>query len=421
MKKQFKSIAITILVISVINFSCKKDKTPENLQHEINSTAKSANNNSHGKSKRIYVTNTGELYAAMNNPENTGNTLVLAAGTYSLSPAYPNGGRLELLRDMKLLGQPGRPEDVVIDVSGLPNPSYVLGPGRRTGAIRMGNGINEIEWMTVQNTAGITNSIRSLIQTDIALTPVAQVKVAHCILKGSSIGLNIINRDPVNNGRIVEAEIENNEILNNDVLQFGSGIQLQNSSGIADAVIRATFRGNYIHGNRAGVLAFNASSQQCLMEIKSYEDRVENNGMGFMFNGGFCESAANPDVNNTLTFEAFATKIKNNTGNPAPPFLFPACGVYAAGAEAFPPFGPAGTGHHNKLDIKFNGCRIEDNAGSYQIIGFGGHSFHPSSTPVGTFNATRIYLQGLSNNATVSATPSFPAEPAGTNTIDVYR
>jgi hypothetical protein len=95
--------------------------------------------------------------------------------------------------------------------------------------------------------------------------------------------------------------------------------------------------------------------------------------------------------------------------------------VYAAGGEAFPPFAPPGTAHQNKLEIRFHGCAIEGNAGNYQVNAFGGHSFHPSLTPVGTYNATKVYLHGLSSNATVNAMNSFPAEPAGTNTVSVYR
>lgn len=81
-------------------------------------------------------------------------------------------------------------------------------------------------------------------------------------------------------------------------------------------------------------------------------------------------------------------------------------------------FGLPGTVNNNKLDVSFYGCVIEGNA---QILAYGAHSTYPLPTPAGITNATNIYLHGISANATISATASFPAEPAGTNTVNVYR
>lgn len=421
MKKQILKTTIHISALFIILFSCRKETfTPDNKQTE-NPESSSKENFFGEKSKKVYVTNITELYTAVNDVQNAGACIVLKPGTYSLNTSFPNSGRLELLHDMSLRGQLGKPEAVVIDVSSLPSTSYVLGPGRRTGAIRTGDGYNEIEWLTIQNTAGISNNIRSLIQTDIAVTSFTRIKLAHCILKGSSIGLNIINREAVNNGRTVEAEIRMNEFLDNNVLQFGSGIQFQNSNGISNAIIRGTMIGNKIYGNKAGILAFNASSTNSVIEINSYVDKIEKNGMGLMFNGGFCESAANPTVGNSLKFKAYASAIRENTGNPSAPFLFPATGVWLAAGEAFPPFALPGTAQNNELEASFTACIIKDNYGNSQINAFGGHSFHPSSTPVGTNNSTKIYLRGINRGVTISETNSFPVEPAGTNTVTVYR
>jgi hypothetical protein len=169
------------------------------------------------------------------------------------------------------------------------------------------------------------------------------------------------------------------------------------------------------------MLVFNSSSQHCTLEVKSYNDKIENNGIGMNLNGGFILSATNSAHHNTLRFEGYATSIRNNTGTPAPPFAFPATGVHAAGGQSMPPFDVPGTAHYNELELSFNGCIIEDNAGSSQINAYGAHSFHSSLTPAGTNNATKIFLHGLSKQTTVSAVPSFPVEAAGTNTIAVYR
>ena len=411
------STSFFILIVAAITFSCQKEN--ESKQDQKNFLS-SAGNNQQKQSKKLYVSNVNELYAMTNDIANAGSTVVLAPGTYMLSPNYPNGGRLEFQHNMKLVGQPGHPELVIIDATNLPLSSFTIQPTTlRTGVVRMGNGRNEIEWITLQNDPA--HMIRSIIQTDIVATATTQVRIAHCIIKGSSIGMSIINREASSNGRTVEAEIEDNEIMENIIPQFGSGIQIQNSMGVNNATIKATLRRNYIHGNKAGILAFNASSQQCLVEIKSYGDRVEGNGIGLMFNGGFIENANNPALNNSLSFQAYATSVQKNSGNPTPPFSFPAGGVHAAGGQAMPPFAVAGTAHHNNLKITFHGCAIEDNAGNFQINAYGAHSFHASSTPAGTFNATAVYLYGLSAKATVNAIASFPVETAGTNTVNVYR
>src|SRR5687768_8965180 len=59
--------------------------------------------------RAIYVTDVEELYAEVNRPSNEGAAITLAPGTYVLSAAAagaarPNGGRLELQRDMSLYG-----------------------------------------------------------------------------------------------------------------------------------------------------------------------------------------------------------------------------------------------------------------------------------------------------------------------------
>jgi hypothetical protein len=66
----------------------------------------------------VDVSDVGQLYAAVNDVSNEGSHIVLAPGDYVLDASYPNGGRLELQRDMDLQGQPGHPEMVVIDASG---------------------------------------------------------------------------------------------------------------------------------------------------------------------------------------------------------------------------------------------------------------------------------------------------------------
>jgi hypothetical protein len=412
--------AAFFLFTSFIVISCVKETSLSPQQTEFSSS-----NNTRSNSKKIYVNNIAQLYAAINDPENDGATLVLSEGTYSLSPAFPKAGRLELRHDMSLVGQQGQTGSVIINVTGLPNASFSLPPtptvpaGIRTGAIRMGNGTNSIEWITIQNDP--THQLRSLIQTDIVATPVADVRVAHCILKGSNIALNLINRDVVANGRTISADVEENEIRENTLQIFGAGILITNSNEVDDAVIHATLRGNYLHGNRCGLNLVNASTHRSSIEVSSYDDKIEDNGLGVSVSAGFSENLANPALNNSVKFDGYGTTIKNNNGNPAPHLSYPPGGVFGAAGVCVPPFGLPGSVDHNNLEINFHGCTIENNIGNYQINVYGGFSLYPLPTPVGTYNSTILRLFGVSSDATVNAIPSVPAEPAGTNTVAVFR
>jgi len=436
MKKKSLSPAFLLIkencLIALIAFvfllaSCQKE-TGTTPQQEESSARTIRNPSTEKQSKKVYVSNVEELYAAINDPANAGTTLVLAPGTYSLSAAYPNGGRLDLQLDMSLTGQPGNAAKVIIDATNLPASSFTIPPTPGlpaplpTGVVRMGNGKNSLEWLTLQNDP--LHVIRSFVQTDIAATPIAEIGIAHIIIKGGgcNIGISVGNFGAIANGRMVKAEIEDNEIMNNinpSPTGNGTGIQIVNHRGTNDGSVITTLSRNYIHDNKAGMIISNISSQHCAIEIKCYDNRVEDNGVGLALRAGFNESTSS--IGNTLKFHAYATTVKNNTGSPAPPFSNPACGIFAAGGGSMLLFGLPGTVNNNKLDISFYGCAIEGNAGVAQILAYGAHSTYPLPTPAGTANTTNIYLHGISANATVSALASLPAEPAATNTVNVYR
>lgn len=435
MKKKILSPAFLLVkensFIAVIAFvlllaSCQKESRA--IPHQEKSSAAISNTNAEIKSKKIYISNVDELYIEINNPNNAGATLVLAPGTYSLNANHPKAGRLELGYDMSLTGQPGNAGQVIIDATSLPASSFNLSttPGLPaplpTGVIRMGNGKNSLEWLTLQNDP--LHVIRSFVQTDIVTTPIAEIRIAHTMIKGGgcNIGMSVGNFGAIANGRVMKAEIEDNEIMYNinpSPTGNGTGIQIVNHRGTNEASVIATLRRNYIHDNKAGMIISNISSQHCAIEIRSYDNKVENNGVGLAIRAGFNESTSS--TNNSLKFDAYATSVKNNIGSPAPPFSNPACGVFAAGGGSMLLFGLPGSVNENKLDLNFYGCVIEGNGGNAQILAYGAHSSFSLPTPAGTGNATNIYLHGISTNATISATASFPAEPAGTNTVNVYR
>ena len=405
--------SITIFIFS----ACKKQIDQPLNQQEISSAANKGNNEN-----RIYVSDISQLYAAVNDPANTGSKIVLAPGTYILEPNHPNAGRIELLENMELQGQPGHPEQVIIDASALPATSFnppLNFPTARTGAIRIGKGANAIEWITVLGNS--SQSALSVIDADLVSTPVARVRIAHCIVTGGRIGINLRNPSTAANGRILEAEIADNEIKEN-LVEFGQGIELQNAAGANGAIIQATLHGNYVHGNKVGMGAWNNNSANTVtnsnsISIQSKADRFDENGIGIFLNAALNQATTTSANNNFLHLEAYGTSIQNNIGVP-PPYVFnPAPGgIYAAGGLSLR--GGAAEASNNRLEISLWGCTISGNQGR-DITAYG--AFSNSATLAGTNNVVNLHLYGVSANATVNAISSLPGEPVGTNTVNIFR
>jgi hypothetical protein len=413
---------VSVLIVAAGGFlaGCHKEIRFAQQLGEVSSIADDTQ-----KDSKIYVSDVNQLYAAVNNPDNAGNRIVLSPGTYVLSSSFPNGGRLELQQDMSLQGQPGQPDSVVIDASPLPASSFLLPPtsfpgALRTGVIRIGNGTNAIEWLTVK--APPTANALSAIESDMVTTPQTQVRVAHCIISGGQIAIDIRNRDEASNGRVIEAEIADNELFGN-TFGFGQAIGIQNSRDVSGAVINAVLRNNYIHGNRMGIRAYNVVANQSTITIHSNDDRFEDNGLGLAIISGFNEYPIFTANNNILSFEAQGTTIMNNMGEPAPPSgtaqPLPG-GVLLTGGQVTVNSLP-GTVNNNTLDVNFYGCKFEGNLAPYDINVFGARSTYPSPNPAGINNVVNLKLMGISANATVMTTASTPAEPAGTDVVNVFR
>ncbi|MGI8582384.1 MAG: hypothetical protein ACR2KX_09310, partial [Chitinophagaceae bacterium] len=253
--------------------------------------------------------------------------------------------------------------------------------------------------------------------------------IAHTIIKNSSNGLNIINRDGASDGRVLEAEIENNEILENTQPLFGSGVQIQNSQGVSGALIKVKLRENYIHGNMQGLNLFNSSSGGNNRIIgRSISDRLEDNGLGLVLTSGLnTVGGAARVTGNSINFEADGTSIRNNGGLPAPLTNNIALNNYIVGGvfinggnvgKVGNTRGVPGTVISNTVVAVLKDCRIEDNLGTSQINVFGAYS-SLSPVPAGSNNSAVLTLIGVSKKATVNAVASFPVEPAGTNTVTV--
>jgi hypothetical protein len=378
------------LSASVFFFSCRKDATVER--------------------KTVNVSDVSELYAAVNDTANAGALIVIAAGTYTLVSTQPNAGRLELQKDMELKGQEGHSDLVVIDESALPPASFSLPPSFRTGGIRMGRGSNSLQWLTVLGNPS-TNAL-SAIDTDLTWPAVIHIRIAHMIVKGSQNGINIRNPGFAGVNRVIEAEIENNEFLENTV-GAGQGMEIQNANGSTGSIIRANLKGNYSHGNRLGLRSFNTATSSASIIINSTNDRFEDNGTGCSLVAGATTSATAIAKGNTLNFEAHGTSIKNNRRNNNPDGT-PQGGLYAAAGNSVV---NANSSSDNRLKMVFSRSQISGNDPA-DINAFGAHSF--TTDLAGTNNITEIYLDDYSKNATRVIVASLPAEAALTNTIKIF-
>ena len=410
-------LPVSFILVTII--SCKKETSEAGLEPQSFTSANSNNNALKAESKKIYVSDLSQLYAAINNAENVGTTIVLAAGTYLLNPGYPNAGRLELLENMQLQGQPGHPEQVIIDASALPGTSFVPPnnfPAARTGAIRMGRGSNAVEWLTVKGNASM--QAISVIETDLIWTGVSQIRVSHCVVTGGRFGIEVRNVGVAGIGRILEAELANNEVFEN-MVQQGVGILIQNANGASGGIIRASLNGNYIHGNKVGLRSYNVSPgtntiNSASISIESNADRIEENGLGIVLAGAISEGAGIAK-SNSVAFEAHGTTIKNSIGALPPETFNPSCGIFVMGGFRF----STGETSNNHVTMKLWGCTISGNQGAADIYAYGAIS--QTAGPAGTNNTVQIQLNGVSKKATDISTGSSPMEPAGTNVANVSR
>ena len=417
MRKQNLLTALLLIANTIFILSCQKQVVQESGQKEIVSSPNSGNGNN---SKKIYVTDIAELYTAVNDPANAGNQIILSEGTYTLSSSYPNGGRLELQKDMELRGQPGHPELTVIDQTALPTASFNLSTGGRTGGIRMGRGSNVLEWLTIK---GNVNAL-SAIDTDLPSTE-TYIKISHCIVSNSQIGIDIRNRLAQHSNRIIHASIENNEVVANNA-GFGSGVVFQNANGVSSAVIIGDMATNYIHGNRVGFRAFNNAATSTVNDgsitVNSNADRIEGNGLAMYVAGGLSQASSALANGNQTHLEFHGTIIRNNNPAPMPPELLPLeasippGGIFAVGGISTVADNKAS---NNQFIVSFWGCDISGNNGT-DINAFGAWSRTPVLLP-GINNNAEIYLYGISTNANVVAIPCVPFEPAGTNVVNVVR
>lgn len=357
----------------------------------------------------LAVTNVEQLYAAVNDPANTGAAIVLAPGTYVLSAtnpggvARPNGGRLELQRDMSLSGVSGDRSAVVIDFSALPAASFTVA-GKSSG-IRIGRGNNSVEWLTILGNP----SSAAGVETDLVDVYPPQVVIAHIVAHGSIRGVDVRNSGVAMNGRSVVARIDDNDF-------FGGkeGIRVLNESGVIGGQIDLTMSGNRAHDNNVGCVVEHNRASSGSLRVRSSGDQFEHNNIGCLIGGGLVNAvgAAN---SNTTVFEGHGDAFVDNTlvVNGAAD----AGGLLVIAAET--PNAP-NSASHNSVTVQLWGTMVSGNH-NVDFQAFGARNTGNPPGPSGVDNHTTIELHGVSKQIDVVAVNSLPLDPTGTNTVTIVR
>ena len=300
----------------------------------------------------VNVANLEELYSAVNNPQNAGMQILIAPGIYMLSvndpngAARPNSGRLELQENMSLQGAVGDRSSVVIDAANLPASSYNNAPPiELTAAIRMGRGSNSLEWLTVRNAVnGISN-----ITTDLVLPGTVHIRVAHVASSNSQRGIDVRNIGPAMAGRVIEAQIVDNDVYNNRIGSFGEGLRFVNNFGADGGRIVATLSDNRSYNNYLGLIMEDNGGSFANISVSSSRDQFFENGLGALVGGGL--SAPDLANGNTVNFTAKGTSFVNNNGLNN----FDHGGLIIIGGENTSI--PNGTSN-NTVNVNLSGCKI---------------------------------------------------------------
>ena len=374
----------------------------------------------------VYVTNVEQLYDALNNQPNEGAAVVLAPGIYLLSANDPagklraHGGRLELQRDMSLYGVAGDRAAVVIDAADttrMPSGSFTTGVSfGRSGVVRIGNGTNTVEWLTIHGNAAAAASIA----TELTSTSTT-IRVAHVFSDGSSRGVDVRNvlRPPMDPPRRIDAEVIDNEFEGPPVLlpnTMSEGIRLANFAGADGGVIDARLSGNVAHGFQIGCIVANNQSSNGDIRVRSSGDRFFSNNLGCLIAGGLSQSTRVANSNSTV-FEAFGSEFFDNIAQIGGSQVIQdgiRGGIRVVGGLATT---SPNVVSDNTVSVSLTGSKVFGN----QVVDF--EAFGALKTPptslAGINNHVTITLRGVSRQIDVIAVDSLPVDPFGSNTVTV--
>jgi hypothetical protein len=305
----------------------------------------------------IDVTNVEDLYEAVNDPANTGATVVLAPGIYVLSDSGPNGarpnaGRLQLQPDMSLRGVEGDTGAVVISAFNLPAGSFPTNgvPAGPNAAVRMGRGHNALEWLTVKDArfaqANIDTGLQALDPGD------TSVRIAHVASSGSTRGLNVLNFGPSTSGQTIEVVVVDSQFFDNTI-GLSEGMRFGNFQGARGSTVNVRMSGNAAWGQKQGRLIVNNRAIDSTVRVRSSGNRFYENGAGTIIVGGLSSNDTRAD-GNTITVEAHGDTFVGNVRQTE----FDHGGLVVLGTEDI---SAAGGGSHNRVHVSLWGCRMAAN------------------------------------------------------------
>jgi len=365
----------------------------------------------------VYVADVESLYDAINNCPCEGAAVVLAPGNYLLSPKdplgndRPNGGRLELQKDMSLYGVAGDRTAVVIDAGALLQSSFSM-PFGRTGVIRTGRGSNAVEWLTIHGNP----LAAAALETDLVGTPEHHIRVAHVLAGDSARGVDIRNIGATMAGRRIDAEIVDSEFF-----RGVEGIRVINLAGAHQGDISVVMYGNRSYANFLGCILENNRSSFARIYVRSSGDRFEDNMLGCQIGGGLVLPVVGTANSNSVVFEAHGTQFIDNRRteffNPTGPDFTHWGGLLVEGGTAV---SGAGNTSGNTVTVSLWGCKVAGNL-NIDFQAFGAHAGPTVSGIAGTDNHVTIELHGVSKQIDVVAANSSPEEPSGNNTVIVLR
>jgi hypothetical protein len=356
----------------------------------------------------VPVSNVEELYAAVNDPLNAGSRIVLSPGIYALSPLdpggqpRPNGGRLELQTDMSIQGVYGDRSAVLIEAIGLPAASLTGGPVP-LGAIRIGRGRNEIEWLSIRNArAGQGNIVTTLSDGN-----TFYFRVAHVASSGAGNNLSIGNLGSASSGRTIEADIVDTDLFDG-VGGFRNGFRIRNEG--TGSTINVRLNGNRVWGG-GFCLIVNAGSIDSEINVFSSGNRYFDNGAGLVLVGGLTGA-----VGNSINYFGHGDRFTSNDEAS----VFDRGGLLIFGGDRLAT-GTSGA-NDNIVNAKLFGCQMSGNADA-DLLAVGGRSFNPAFISTVFNNSVTLEMKGMpQRNDTIEFfADGVPDDSTTNNSVTVIR
>lgn len=377
------------------------------MKKEATQAARNAKNLS---AMEIVVSDLLQLYEAVNNPNNAGKTVRLSpnTGPYNLrqhrgTGFWSNGGRLELQKDMSLVGHDD-PSLCVLGVLPIDPPIFLEGTNPRYGMIRVGRGNSTIAGLTINAPrdagSGISTDLADL-QSQETTIRIANVISGDPDKQHGTRGVDIRNTGSAVIGRRLKVQIENCEF-------YGArqGIRIANFQGADGCEIEVRMSNTKCYDNFTGCLITNHMSNSALIDVTSYQNRFTGNGVGCAVVGATVSPDAQPNQKFSGNRIALTGRLRSDDNNGAgDPILGMVGGIVVRGANTPKP----NMADDNYVRMHLIDCRVHQN----QAPNFKAHGAYSkdSAGVAGKHNHVRIFLQG-EHHFTVDSTNSQPAEPA---------